>query len=248
MHELGRQYRQLNGRSKPQQLLRIIIFLGKFKRHDFKSQQTYQFKYIIIIVVSQAAFGSCKSISGKQIFFRNAIFRKRKYFHVFGCILKNVSKNIFWCLVVLLKTPQKTHFLLVGHIFSVAKRIYNTIHSSIQKHKQNPKKKNHQIRSNPVTFSHIFLVAKRIYNIIHSSIQKHKQNPEKKIIKSGQIERRRKRERQLGSTRGCDRRGASRDRDRREGKIAVGAVLRAITIGTVLRDCGSAFGSVIGLP
>ena len=77
-----------------------------------------------------------------------------------------------------------------------------------------------------LTFSHIFLVAKLIYNIIHSSIQKHKQNPEKKIIKSGQIERRRNRERRLGSTRGCDRQGASRDRDRREGEIAIGAKAR----------------------
>ena len=51
----------------------------------------------------------------------------------------------------------------------------------------------------------------------------------KKIIKSGQIERRRKRERRLGSTRGeiarrrrrRDRRGASRDHDRREGEITI---------------------------
>ena len=33
----------------------------------------------------------------------NAIFQKGKCFHVFGCISKNVSKNIFWCLVVFLK-------------------------------------------------------------------------------------------------------------------------------------------------
>ena len=75
---------------------------------------------------------------------------------MFGCISKNVSKNIFWCLVVFLKIPQKTHFLLVAHIFSVAKRIYNIIHSSIQKHKQNPeKKKNHQIQSHFLTFSRL---------------------------------------------------------------------------------------------
>ena len=29
------------------------------------------------------------------LFFGNAIFRKGKCFHVFGCISKNVSKNIF---------------------------------------------------------------------------------------------------------------------------------------------------------
>ena len=82
----------------------------------------------------RAVFGSCK------IFSENAIFGKGKYFQVFGCISKNVLKNIFWCLVLFLKIPQKTHFLLVAHIFSAAKQIYNIIHSSIQKHKQNPEK------------------------------------------------------------------------------------------------------------
>ena len=31
-------------------------------------------------------------------FFGNIIFRKEKCFHVFGCISKYFSKNIFWCL------------------------------------------------------------------------------------------------------------------------------------------------------
>ena len=39
------------------------------------------------------------------LFSGNAIFRKGKCFHVFSCISKNVSKNIFWCLVVFLKIP-----------------------------------------------------------------------------------------------------------------------------------------------
>ena len=77
-----------------------------------------------------------------------------------------------------------------------------------------------------LTFSHIFSAAKRIYNIIHSSIQT-QTKPRKKIIKSGQIERRRKRERLLGSTRGCD---------RRESKIAIGAVLREIVIDAKARS------------
>ena len=89
-----------------------------------------------------------------------------------------------------------------------------------------------------LTFSHIFLVAKLIYNIIHSSIQKHKQNPEKKIIKSGQIERRRKRDRRLGSMRGeitrrrrrWDRAARCCDRDRRKDEITIDAVLREIAI------------------
>ena len=87
-----------------------------------------------------------------------------------------------------------------------------------------------------LTFSHIFSATKQIYNIIHSSIEKHKQNPEKNIIKSDQIERRRKRERRLGLTRGeIAQRRRRRDRtawccdrdrhDRREGKIAISAVL-----------------------
>ena len=38
-------------------------------------------------------------------FFENAIFRKGKCFYMFGCISKNVLKNIFWYLVVFLKIP-----------------------------------------------------------------------------------------------------------------------------------------------
>ena len=140
------------------------------------------------------------------------VFQKmfRKIFSsVWLCSWKYHRKHIFYLL------------LTFSHIFSVAKRIYNIIHSLIQKHKQNPEKKS----SNPVKFSHIFSVAKQIYNIIYSSIQKHKQNPEKKIIKSSQIERRRNRERRgplrdrdrhfarsrLARRRDRDRRGASRD-------------------------------------
>ena len=85
-----------------------------------------------------------------------------------------------------------------------------------------------------VTLSHIFSATKQIYNIIHSSIQKHKQNPEKNIIKSGQIKRRRKRERRLGSTKGEIARRRQRqdhatqccNHDRREGEMAIDAILR----------------------
>ena len=59
-----------------------------------------------------------------------------KYFLVFGCVLENTIENIF--------STCCSHFL-------VAKQIYNSIHSSIQKHKQNPEKKS----SNPVTFSRL---------------------------------------------------------------------------------------------
>ena len=39
---------------------------------------------------TKAAFGSCKSISGKYLFSGNAIFQKRKCFHVFCCISENI--------------------------------------------------------------------------------------------------------------------------------------------------------------
>ena len=83
----------------------------------------------------KAVFGSCKIFSG------NAIFGKGKYFQVFGCILKNVLKNIFWYLVVFLKIPKKTHFLLITHIFSAAKQIYNIIPQYRKTKKQNLEKK-----------------------------------------------------------------------------------------------------------
>ena len=135
-----------------------------------------------------------------------------KYFLVFSCILENTIENIF--------SACCSHFLT----FSRLPKKY--IISFIPQYRNTNKtqKNNHQIRSNPVTFSHSFSVAKQICNIIHFSIQKHRQNPEKKkkIIKSGQIERRRKRERRLGSTRGEIARwrrrsqlARRRDRDRR---------------------------------
>ena len=76
-----------------------------------------------------------------------AIFRKGKYFQVFGCISKNVLKNILWYLVVFLKITQKTHFLLVAHIFSAAKQIYNIIHQYKNTKETKPRKKIHQIWS-----------------------------------------------------------------------------------------------------
>ena len=49
---------------------------------------------------SKAVFGSCKIFSGKYVFSGNAIFRKGKYFQVFGCIMKIFLENIFMCLGV----------------------------------------------------------------------------------------------------------------------------------------------------
>ena len=75
--------------------------------------------------------------SGKEnVFMWLVAFQKmfRKIFSdVWLCSWKYHRKHIFYLL------------LTFSHIFSVAKRIYNIIHFS--KHKQNPEKKNHQIRT-----------------------------------------------------------------------------------------------------
>ena len=78
--------------------------------------------------------------SGKENIFMCLIaFQKmfqKIFYDVWLCFWKYHRKHIFYLL------------LTFSHIFLVAKRIYNIIYSSIQKHKQNPEKKNHQIRSN----------------------------------------------------------------------------------------------------
>ena len=125
----------------------------------------------------------------------------RKIFSsIWLCSWKYHRKHIFYLL------------LTFSHIFSVVKRIYNIIHSSIQKHKQNPEKKS----SNLVTFSHIFSVAKQ---------QKHKQTQKQKY--SNQIQ---KHKHFLGLMRGCNHAKHRADCDRREGEIAIDAVLHAIEI------------------
>ena len=69
---------------------------------------------------------------------------------MFGCISKNVLKNIFQCLVVFLKILQKTHFLLIAHIFSASKQIYNIISQQINTTKTKPNKKKKKNSTNPV--------------------------------------------------------------------------------------------------
>ena len=51
----------------------------------------------------KATFGSCKIFSEKYLFSGNAIFRKGKYFQVFGCIMKIFLENNFMCLVTFWK-------------------------------------------------------------------------------------------------------------------------------------------------
>ena len=87
-----------------------------------------------------------------------------------------------------------------------------------------------------LTFSR--LPNKYIISFIPQYRNANKTQGKKKIFKSGQIERRRKRERWLGSIRGeiaqrrqrRDRAARCCDRDRRKGKIAIDAVLREIAI------------------
>ena len=55
--------------------------------------------YLIISLYTKAVFGSRKIFSRKYLFSGNAIFRKGKYFQVFGCIMKIALENIFMCLV-----------------------------------------------------------------------------------------------------------------------------------------------------
>ena len=87
-------------------------------------------------------------------------------------------------------------------------------------------KKNHQIRSHFLTFS----LLPNEYIIPFIPQYKHKQNPEKKSSNPVKL-------REEGRERGnWVQRGA-----------AIGAVLREIAISAVLCDCGSTFGSMIGL-
>ena len=95
-------------------------------------------------------FGSCK------IFFRNAIFRKGKYFPMFSCIPNYFLESIFWCLVVFLKMLWKTQFYHVSHIFLHFLSFQTSISSTPTKSKfiktqilNTEQKKIHQIRDQP---------------------------------------------------------------------------------------------------
>ena len=113
---------------------------------------------------------------------------------------------VFSC--VLENTIENTFSTCCSHFLTFSRLPNEYIISFIPQHRtqRKPRKKS----SNPVTFSHIFSVAKQ---------QKHKH--------SGQIQ---KHKHFLGSTRGCDWRGALCDRDRCEGEIAIGAMLHAILV------------------
>lgn len=189
---------------------------------------------------NKAVFGSCKSISEKYSIFRKCYFSERKmfscvwlhfkkcfekYFLVFGCVLENTIKNTF--------STCCSHFLTFSwlpneYIISIIPQYRNT--NKTQKKKS----------SNPVTFSRL---PNKYVILFIPQYRNTDKTQKKKIIKSGQIERRRKRERRLGSTRGeiawrrrrRDWRGASRDRDRREGEIVIdGAIFLPLHVHEIV--------------
>ena len=80
---------------------------------NIRSFSLPRFKLSLLSNSFRLCLVGCKIFSEKE-----NIFGKGKYVQVFGCILKNVLENIFWCLVVFLKIIEKTHFLLDAHIFS----------------------------------------------------------------------------------------------------------------------------------
>ena len=142
--------------------------------------------------------------SGKEnIFMCLVAFQKmfRKIFSgVWLCSWKYHRKHIFYLL------------LTFSHIFSVAKQLYNIIHSSIQKHKQNPEKK-----------------------IIKSSQIKRRMKRERRLgLTRGKIVRRRRSRDRAAMCCDCDRRGTSWDCGRREGKIAIDGAISPLRLWVVL--------------
>ena len=100
----------------------------------------------------------------KNVFMCLVVFLKmfqKIFFSVWLCSWKYYKKHIFYLLLTFSRLPNEyisfisqyrntnkiqKKIIKSGRIFSIAKQIYNIIHSSIQKHKQNPEKK----ISNPV--------------------------------------------------------------------------------------------------
>ena len=154
-------------------------------------------------LVRVKAFPKKKMFSCVWLHFKKCF---EKYFLVFGYVLENTIENIF--------STCCSHFLTFSrlpnkYIISFIPQYRNT---------NKTQKKNHQIQSNPVTFSHIFSVAKRIYNIIHSSLQTQTKPRKKKSLNLVKL-------REEGRKRGdWVRRG-----------VAIGTVLPEITIGAKAR-------------
>ena len=65
---------------------------------------------IDLIVHLRVRLFQCKIFFGCKIFLGENIFGKRKYFQVFGCIMKIILENIFKCLVAFWKCYFPTSF------------------------------------------------------------------------------------------------------------------------------------------
>ena len=91
-----------------------------------------EFQHLRLHLVGCKIFLGVKYFQERKIFSSIWLYSKKcfgKYFLVFGCILENTIENTF--------STCCSHFLLVAHIFSASKQIYNIISQST-----NPKKKN----------------------------------------------------------------------------------------------------------
>ena len=147
-------------------------------------------------------FGSCKSIFGKENVFMCLVAFQKMFWKIFSsvwlCSWKYHRKHIFYLLLTFSRLPNEYIISFIAQ--------YRNINKT--------QERNHQIQSHFLTVSR--LPNKYVISFIPQYRNTDK-TQKKKIIKFGQIKRRRKRERRLGSTRGKiarrrrrrDRRGAS---------------------------------------
>ena len=97
----------------------------------------------------------CKIFSRCKIFSSENIFRKRKYFLVFGCILKIILENNFLCLVIFWKCYFPTNFShFLSHFLSFQPNfILENPRLSTHQHPQTiyhyPHKTHHHITQKP---------------------------------------------------------------------------------------------------
>ena len=89
----------------------------KFKIIIFKNTKSmaiptwaYSNLHAIFFSLLRLCLFQCKIFSGCKIFLVENIFKKRKYFLVFGCIVKIILENNFQCLVIFWKCYFPTNF------------------------------------------------------------------------------------------------------------------------------------------
>ena len=153
--------------------INLLALQTTIKDSDFQRRsktlllKRLRFVRIKIILKNTLFFRNVNFLKGRMFLYIWLYFKKcfEKYFLVFDGIFENIIKNIFstccshffGCQTniyhsflnteIQIKSRKKSSTSVAfSHIFSIAKQIYNIIHSSIQKHKQNLEKK----KSNPV--------------------------------------------------------------------------------------------------